>query len=399
MTKLIRGLNIAGYQASMGSKQSIANFGGRKIPADRFLPALNSSFDSDESYIDINHIDSDMTDRVEVEINGKIIHESNGFIHECYIVNNDKLKWDIIFLNAGVVPPSIRFRVRHSNNLIWYRQVLSSQDILNGNDYIVPEAHNSFAVYYNNDNINNKYQTGKVCHLYSPYFLDESGAKSPLLDMILTPNGNNVKILTFIVNTAVQTWLDNPLRVGKIRLDPTLGYDTLGSLTENISPSFGYVDTALLMPEDGNITGMFAYLARTTDQAVGLVEVSSENSFAPAGTILTERSDQVSLATGLTPTLINFPLQKFGTLEVGKYYRFLTSARPSSGNWRMFKDVGFGAKLQGGWLQSWPGVEVQDPTASVTSFGFLDRRLSVWTEYDIPPPPGKISRQRFKRAR
>jgi hypothetical protein len=250
---LTRRDNAAGYHATMGSIASAVVVGGRSITSDRFVPAMNLSAHGDEAWLDLNHIDTPQTGRIESESDGKVIHEAGGFKHEFYTVDNSMLKWDMLFNDAASVPSSIRFRVRHSKNLVFNKQPLVP-DTIGGTQgqFTVSEVAGSYAVYMGKKD--NKYQTGKVAHIYSPFFIDEAGARSPLLDMELTPDIDNANMLTFVVNAEVQTWLDGPARVGKIRLDPTLGYDTKGVSSFAFQADEAYWPRPYQMPVEGAVT-------------------------------------------------------------------------------------------------------------------------------------------------
>jgi hypothetical protein len=226
----------------IGSIRSRIQAGGYKIPAGQFVRAINASFHvtedapDGEAFIDLNHIDSPMGSISEVqESNGKLIHGN----HEFYMVSDSKAKWDIVYTDAASVPPIERFRVRYSNNLTFYRQTRADIEA-NGGELLTREAEDSFAVYFNDGTVNNKYQTGKVMHLYSPYYVDEGGAESPLVTMTLSPDVDNAKMLILSHSPEVTAWLNDPARVGKIRLDPVIGYDTVGASTFQKGGSAAY---------------------------------------------------------------------------------------------------------------------------------------------------------------
>jgi hypothetical protein len=234
---LIRRLDKSGYEATMGDIDSTIIVGGRDIKADEFVPSVNISAHGDEAWLDINHIDSTITSRIDYQ-EGDVIKHGN---HEFYAPTRSGLKWDILYNTAGDIPNSERFKVTHSPGLTFYKQVLSAEQILSGDSYVVPEAAGSYAVYM--DKRDNKYKTGKVCHIYSPYFVDEAGAKSPLLDMTLVDEIDGSKTLTLIVTRKVREWIDHRDRVGIFRLDPVLGYDTVGSLAATLGPVWHTVAT------------------------------------------------------------------------------------------------------------------------------------------------------------
>ena len=231
MPKLKRRIDRAGYEAILGGIKTPVIVGGSDSdPADEFEPAVNMSFHptarhpKGEAFLHMRHLDGLRTGRTETETDGEVAHDAGGFKHIFKVVD-DKLKWDMDFADAQSVPPSLRFRVRHSLGLSFHKQIIEAGE--DSSVFDVPEAEGSYAVYM--DRQNNKYQTGKAAHIYSPFFLDAVGARSPLLRMTLVDVEAGVKRLSLIVTPKVQAWLDNPARVGVIRLDPVIGYDTYGS--------------------------------------------------------------------------------------------------------------------------------------------------------------------------
>lgn len=264
---LKRRLNRAGYEATLGGIKTPVIVGGSDSdPASEFEPAVNMSFHPTarhprgEAFMHMRHIDGLRTGRTETETDGEIVHEAGGFKHIFKVVD-DNLKWDMDFADAASVPGALHLRIRHSQGLSFHKQSDTPEGELENPQFTRPEVAGSYAVYM--DKRDNKYQTGKVCHIYSPFFVDEQGAKSPLLRMTLTDIETNVKRLTLVVTPKVQAWLDNPARVGKIRLDPTLGYSTSGAST-------------------GQITGVVWHTIQTQSDATG-GEIVSLHAYGAAG--------------------------------------------------------------------------------------------------------------------
>ena len=226
----------SGYAVTLGGTK--VRVGGRSISEHDFVAGVNSSFHQikgeETAFLDINHPDSPMTRRIETQADGVINYKTGGHEHEFYTKEDGTFKWDKIFQSVDDVPDTILYKIEHSINLSFYRQLISKEDKTAGSEYGVPEAHNSFAVYFNDGKRNGRWQTGKVMHIYSPFFVDEVGAKSPFLEMTLT-GGYTSKNLTLTQPLAVIAWLNHPDRRGKVRLDPTLGYTTEGALRANTS--------------------------------------------------------------------------------------------------------------------------------------------------------------------
>lgn len=372
---LTRRQNAPGYHATMGGIRSSIVAGGRTIAQDKFIPAINASFHDDEAWLDLNHIDTAQGNIADVvETDGKIKFGQ----HEFAPVDDSNLKWDVVYTNAVSVPSTIRFRIRHSSNLSFFRQVLTQEDIDNGASYRVPEAHNSFAVYFNNGRRDNKYQTGKVAHIYSMYFVDEAGAESPLIPMDITPDIDNAKMLVLDV-TAVLAWLNDPARVGKITLDPTIGLDTLGAL----STYFSGITVALTAVQasdsgtaqfvkfwSGTSTGGYGAYALVETDGIGPTYYSTGQNLVAYGasTLVTAASTiHSSAATAGSAG---------GTITAGNYYRIVCSTDGPNGS--IAYDVGASASKER-INKAYDGL-FADPLSVPIKFN-ATYIMSAWVEY------------------
>lgn len=242
--QLTRNQYTPGYQAKSKAIGTDVRVGGHGILPNAFKAGVHAVFHDGEHYFSLEHKDSTQTGRTDTVVDGVVCHESNGFKHEFKAVD-EIIKWDMLF-EPDEAPSTIRFMIKASKGLSFYKQTISAEDLANGHGYVVPEAEGSYAVYMDGKR-NNKYQTGKVAHIYSPYYVDEDGNKSPLLAMTITPDGDNAKMLLLTDTPEVTAWKNDPIRTGhKLRLDPTLGYSTVGALTFGATTrlSWGYPSDA-----------------------------------------------------------------------------------------------------------------------------------------------------------
>lgn len=181
----------------------------------RFVPNLNMSFHNDEFYINLNRKDKVITTETATDENGKV-KLSGKDTDIFYIDSEGRFKWDIEFAEHPQVY-SWEWGLKHTSSLEFYYQgELTAEEVAEGCER-PDEVVGSYAVYCNKKN--NKYKTGKLCHIYAPVFIDANGDKKK--GVLLIEKG---KALTISID---KTWLDNA--VYPVTLDPTIGYTTLGA--------------------------------------------------------------------------------------------------------------------------------------------------------------------------
>ena len=229
-------------------------------PNGKFIPIAGLTTADGEAWMYMNHRDTPIANHPEM-VDGKIVHSAGDFKHEQYAfydAGGDKLKWNMPFPNGVAVPKTIRFKIT-SENLIFTRQSeptqaeiaeLAAKGIIR-KGFTCPEAKDSFAIhradgktgdiiYKDGTRINRG--NGKVGHIYSTYFTDEAGARSPLIRMELTPNVDKARWLIFHIEDAqrpeVMAWALDPDRVGEITFDPLLGYELQGLSSAGLDPNF-----------------------------------------------------------------------------------------------------------------------------------------------------------------
>jgi len=134
---------------------------------------------------------------------------------DIFRVVSDRLKWDVEFdEHPGVY--AWAFAIRDSGNLSYHRQPpLTAGEIAAGHER-PDDVVGSYAIYM--DRMHNAYGTGKFAHIYRPLFIAADGDEAwGTLDI----SGG---VMTIGID---QEWMDNA--VYPVRLDPTIGYSSIGS--------------------------------------------------------------------------------------------------------------------------------------------------------------------------
>lgn len=233
-------LNATTFQTpELGGLKPTVIIGGK--PADKFIPNVNISFHDDEFFINLNRKDklavSSCTNPVELP------GEDTDIWH---IDENGRLKWDIEFSERPAVN-TWTWELKHTNGIeFFYQGELTPEEIERGAERPKGVV-GSYAVYC--DRANNKYKTGKLCHVYRPFCYDANG--NHIYADLLISDGQ----LTITVD---ETWLDNA--VYPVRLDPTFGYTAQGGTTQSASSSYAW-GTRFLSPAAGNAESLSAYIS------------------------------------------------------------------------------------------------------------------------------------------
>jgi hypothetical protein len=179
----------------------------------KFVPNLNVSFFDDEFYFNLNRKDKIIKNEKAATASGKT---SLGGIDRdiWYIDDKGRLKWDIEFASRPEIN-SWTWELKHTKGIEFYYQgELTVEEIADG--CVRPdEVVGSYAVYCNK--ANNKYKTGKLCHIYRPFCYDAKG-KTIYADLNIADGQ-----MTISINAA---WLDSAAY--PVRLDPTFGYTSKG---------------------------------------------------------------------------------------------------------------------------------------------------------------------------
>ena len=235
-----------------GHADAVITLGG-KSPI-KFVPNINAAKWDDEFFININNKKVIVTSEKQTDVDSKIDLVVGNDCHRYYIDTNGDLEYEIIF-SSQPKSSEILFDLKCSKGLEFYQQpALTEDEIAKG--CIRPEnVVGSYAVYCNK--ANNKYQTGKVCHIYRPFLIDAKGNVS-WCTLFVDPSAGVIQIIMD------EKWL--AAANYPVMLDPTFGYTTVGgTLSWNVNCiRTGYFAAS----ESGTLTSITAYV---------IVELANKN--------------------------------------------------------------------------------------------------------------------------
>lgn len=143
----------------------------------------------------------------------------NSGIKWRYYEENGKSENELIFASKPAIS-DFQFELIHSDNIGFYQQLpLTEEEIKQGN--IRPEnVIYSYACFIHNK-LNNKYRTGKVCHIFRPKVIDARGQE---------------RWCEFNIEKGLMTiGIDFTDLVFPVILDPTFGWETVGGSSSTLS--------------------------------------------------------------------------------------------------------------------------------------------------------------------
>jgi hypothetical protein len=213
----------------------------------KFVPNLNVSFFDDEFYFNLNRKDKVIKNEKAATASGKA--SLSGIDTDIwYIDDKGRFKWDIEFASRPAVN-SWTWELKHTKGIEFYHQpALTAEEIADG--CIRPEeVVGSYAVYCNK--ANNKYKTGKLCHIYRPFCYDANG--NTIYANLHITDGQ----LTITIDTK---WLDSAAY--PVRLDPTFGYTSKGASSTGADALYLW-GTRFTPPESGTAVSITAYVKST----------------------------------------------------------------------------------------------------------------------------------------
>jgi len=184
--------------------------------------------------------------------------DSKGNVHQHYVIpdpNGISLDGHLehtITLNAVPASNLLVFSVSCSPNISWFYQPTLTQDEINQGVNRPPNVVGSYALYI--DKAHNDYMTGKYCHIYALELTDSQGSKS-YAPLNYDPNAHT------LTATMDQNWLASA--VYPVIIDPTLGYDIVGSTSGTLSTVYSWANVASITQYTGrtgdSITIFFFY--------------------------------------------------------------------------------------------------------------------------------------------
>lgn len=189
---------------------------------DKFVPNINMRKWNDEAWLNINHSDIVNAEK-ETLIDGKAEIEIGNNIHKYYIDENGHLEYEIV-LKTKPISNKIELGLDFPIGLLFHYQDTLENDYKRDNDgcqalaeYL--EKHkrpdNVIGSYYVRWNKkNNRYKTGKFCHIYRPQLTDSHNTKRWA--------GINIENHKLIIDC------DFTGLIFPVIIDPTIGYTTDG---------------------------------------------------------------------------------------------------------------------------------------------------------------------------
>lgn len=196
----------------LGDVKPKVKLGGSDIT--KYVPNINASFYDDEFFLNFNRKDKIVTDEPAKLSNGKVSQTVNNNTDEYYLDADGNFKWDIVW-NSKPDKLKLEWDIEHTGGIRFvYQGELTPEEIAEG--CLRPEnVVGSYAVYCNK--ANNKYKTGKLCHIYRPFVID-ANEKKEWCKLEIKNKKLTIDLPEDFMDSAVYP----------VRLDPTFGYTTPG---------------------------------------------------------------------------------------------------------------------------------------------------------------------------
>jgi len=226
---------------------------------DYFAPSVNFSyeFESGAEKLFLNICDDpdqvDASKVTETLTDGKIVVKDKG-VESSFQMIDGRLKINRKFDAKPTVAP--RYRVVQSAGISWYYQPILTQDEIDDGCIRPDNIVGSYAIYCDRQGHykNNKgttdvnYTTGKLCHLYAPYWIDAKDKK------VKGVQEYKDGWLTFALPDS--KWLDDA--VLPITLDPEFGYHTVGGTQQTYLSNYIYLISGT-PASSGTVDSIFTY--------------------------------------------------------------------------------------------------------------------------------------------
>lgn len=189
-----------------------------------------------EAFLNFEPININIDSTSSSVLDGIVRGKNSKISHSCYVKKDDltrhsahgNFEYDVVLEKRHTLN-EIQFLCEHSPNLEFAYQPI---DLLpwEHDASRLPGVAGSIAVYH--DKCNNKYKTGKLCHIYGMRAFDSSG-KTLYIPITFSPQS---KIFSGILDW---DWFDSA--VYPVVIDPTFGYTSVGG-TEYSSNEISVVD-------------------------------------------------------------------------------------------------------------------------------------------------------------
>jgi len=296
------------YEVELGTTDAVREKGNAKIKiggvdVNKFVPTMHSSKWDEEAFLEII-VPENVQDEIEVFKNG-IIELTIGDVTWKYYKNADEaLSFEVVLLSR---PPKISwtFQLAFSPSLVFHHQGTLEDDwnyYSNGGtrkywgcttlaEFLAisrrPEnIVNSYAVYYNKKN--NKYLTGKFCHIERPKLVDALGATTyAVQEIIVTSLGTAEWTIT-----CDRDWLRNATY--PVVIDPVVGYNSIGG--SSTEPGEVFFGGRYACPSAGDIDDIQVYAEKTGGAPIVRMGVYEDNGGTVASQdLLTANESEISL--------------------------------------------------------------------------------------------------------
>ena len=245
-----------------------------------FAPSVNFSYEFESGAEKLFFNICDDPDQVDTKFCTETattdkVSVKTGEIESSFELKDGRLKINRTFDKKPAVAP--RYKIAQSKGITWHYQPELTQEEIDEGCQRPDEVVGSYAIYCDRANhikgstgktiVN--YATGKLCHLYAPYWIDAKGSK------VKGAQEYKDGWLTFALPDT--KWLDSA--VYPVTLDPYIGVENYGASSfglaaENIIRASGSGTAS----EDGTVTSIDIYCsgaASTVDIKVGIYADSS----------------------------------------------------------------------------------------------------------------------------
>ncbi|MBW1915147.1 MAG: hypothetical protein JRI86_09435 [Deltaproteobacteria bacterium] len=337
------------------------------------VPNVNMSKWDDEAFLNINKKDfivskSTLTDFID----DRLILQNSNEKWQTYI-KDGKQEIEVVYPDVSSVPNIIELDLLYPDGLnFFYQGPLSQEAIKKGNER--PEnVVGSYAAYWKEQN--NKYKTGKFCHIYAMYFVDAKGSVVKVPYLI-----ENCKIQILPKECAeVSKWLETAY--GAITLDPIIGHSSQGASENGVSsgkPEAGKFNSGSNQG-DGSVASINIIAKETGGgaNASAYCAIYDDNGGEP-DTQLTNSYDGVEITGGDSFAAYTITYGTQPTVIAGSTDYWLSVCKGAAGTMQIAFDDGAGTSRH--IYNNTDGCDRAVWTTSLDSAG--DDKMSIWIVTD-----------------